>query len=133
MVKRLSSFNQINFDSSTQCRMNYVCCLVFCLFVCLFVCFLRFPFFFLFLASPKNFEVATFLKHLLIGWRVLVINTCLKNFDSAPTKQVLIDRNQKHGHLLLIKTIKQQIKELKKAKTSSSITTMLMPLGNKGT
>ena len=45
---------------------------------------------FLFLASQKNFEVAASLKHLLKGGWVPVMNN---NFDSAPTKQVLIDLN----------------------------------------
>lgn len=84
---------------------------------------------FLFL-SPQKFEVATSLKHLLKGGWVPVIN---ENFDSAPTKQVLIDINWKHDYLLLIKIIENQIKELQKGKTSSGITTMLMSSGNIGT
>ena len=45
---------------------------------------------FLFLASQKNVEVAASLKRLLKDGWVPVINN---NFDSAPTKQVLIDFN----------------------------------------
>ena len=69
-------FNKSNFDNWTQCHMNNDYCLV-------FVDGPLLPF--LFLASPKNFEVATSLKHLLKGGWVPVIN---KNFDSEPTKQV---------------------------------------------
>lgn len=95
------SFNKTNFDNSTQCHMNNDYCLF-------FVDGPLLPF--LFLASQKNFEVAASSKHLLKGGWVPVINN---NFDSAPTKQVLIDLNWKHDYLLLIKIIKQQIKELK--------------------
>ena len=77
--KRFPSFNQSNFDNSTQCHMNDDCCLVFVDGSLLS---------YLFLASPGNlisFEVAISLKHLLKGGWVPFIN---KNFDSAPTKQV---------------------------------------------
>ena len=73
-------FNKSNFDNSTRCHMNNDYCLV-------FVDGSLLSFLFL---SPQKFEVAPSLKHLLKGGWVPVIN---KNFDSAPTKQVLIDIN----------------------------------------
>ena len=75
------SFNKSNFDNSIQCHMNDDYCLVFVDGSLLS---------FLFLSPPQKFEVATSLKHLLKGEWVPVINN---KFDSAPTKQGLIDLN----------------------------------------
>ena len=74
------SFNKSNFDNWTQCHMNNDYCLV-------FVDGSLLSFLFL---SHQKFGAATSLKHLLKGGWVHVINT---NFDSAPTKQLLIDLN----------------------------------------
>ena len=60
--------------------------------------------------KKKKFEVATSLKHLLKGEWVPVIN---KKFDSAPTKQGLIDLNWKHDYLLLIKSLSNKLRNWK--------------------